>query len=85
MEIFDPNITKKKRKFSILKKQRSCPEYTALTRPFRREEKELEGMKERKQVAAQVFGTFQLVAGLFLAMPQMQLCDIVDVYVRLYE
>ena len=50
--------------------------------PSRREEKELEGMKERRQVAAQVFGTFQLVAGLFLAMPKMQLCDIV---VHLYE
>ena len=48
-----------------------------MTRPSRRE-KGLEGMKERRQVAAQVFGTFQLVAGLFLAMPLMQLWDIVD-------
>ena len=39
----------------------------AFTRPSRRGEKGLEGMKERRQVAAQVFGTFQLVAGLFLA------------------
>ena len=70
--------------FSILKKQRSCPEYSAITRPSRRE-KGLEGMKERRQVAAQVFGTFQLVAGLFLAMPLMQLCDIVDDCVHLYE
>ena len=58
---------------------------TALTRPSRRVEKGLEGMKERRQVAAQVFGTFQLVAGLFLAMPLMQLCDIVDDCVHLYE
>ena len=36
-------------------------------------------------LAAQVFGTFQLVAGLFLAMPLMQLFDIVDVFVPLYE
>jgi len=48
-------------------------------------EKGLEGMKERRQVAAQVFGTFQLVAGLFLAMPLMQLCDVVDDYCTLYE
>ena len=54
----------------------------AFTRPSRRVEKGLEGMKERRQVAAQVFGTFQLVAGLFLAMPKMQLCDI---FVHLYE
>ena len=70
--------------FSIPKKQRACPEYSAIARPSRRE-KGLEGMKERRQVAAQVFGTFQLVAGLFLAMPLMQLCDIVDVFVPLYE
>ena len=82
---FRPTFPKKKRKFSILKKQRSSPEYFALTRPSRREEKGLEGMKERRQVAAQVFGTFQLVAGLFLAMPLMQLCDIVDDYCTLYE
>ena len=70
--------------FSILKKQRSYPEYSAINRPSKRE-KGLEGMKERRQVAAQVFGTFQLVAGLFLAMPLMQLCDIVDDYRTLYE
>ena len=56
-----------RRKFSNLKKQRSCPEFSALTRPSRWEEKRLEGMKERRQVAAQVCRTFQLVAGLFFA------------------
>ena len=71
-------MTKKKRKFSIIKKRRSCecfrdtrnkgcPEYFILTRPSRREEKDLEGTKERRQVAAQVCRTFQLVAGLFFA------------------
>jgi len=49
------------------------------------EETGLEGMKERRQVAAQVFGTFQLVAGLFLATAGRSCAILLTICVRLYE